>query len=218
MKSWIIILNLIGIIYVSGGPVIKIIQAHYRDPADGQLITMDVHVNNMTQTVKFHMPSSETFVESDTLEDYNSGFAATVTTVDDNDDTEGCFIRGLDKSFDESIKEFEEVLVAHDRVMPFEGDENVDVMEIEEDDEALVMIGDKIKEFCGDRQLYKMGTFDENEDEDEDSWDNIRASAELRQQTITFRRCRFFFFFFKCITTTITVPTGTNIIFLWFFG
>ena len=54
------------------------------------------------------------------------------------------------------IKHSSKVWEKNNGLMPFEGHQNIDVVEVGEDDDDLSHIGDKLKDFCGDLQLYKM--------------------------------------------------------------
>lgn len=65
--------------------------------------------------------------------------------------------------------------------------------------------GDRLVNFCGDHQIYKIGR----------NVDESQAVEEDRVLSITFTKCCIFFGY--CTSFTFTFPTGTTITFAWLF-
>ncbi|XP_063887651.1 uncharacterized protein LOC135115089 [Scylla paramamosain] len=71
---------------------------------------------------------------------------------------------------------------------------------------------------------------DESQDSSDESQDSSEEEAEndseevftrspgYRQVSVTFRKCVILFFIQSCCETTLTIPTGSSITFLWLFG
>ncbi|XP_045118164.1 uncharacterized protein LOC123508477 [Portunus trituberculatus] len=59
---------------------------------------------------------------------------------------------------------------------------------------------------------------DESQDSEEEDEEVFTRSPGHRQVAVTFRKCVILFFIQKCCETTLTIPTGSSITFLWLFG
>lgn len=79
-------------------------------------------------------------------------------------------------------------------------------------DDAEEEFGSRIADFCGENPVFKVGT---TEEEDEET----ALESEYERQTITFRKCCFFFFVIRCTNVfTITLSTGSSLVFNWLIG
>lgn len=85
-----------------------------------------------------------------------------------------------------------------------ENNQNVEAVPVDNPEEE---VGQRLADFCGELPVYKMVASEEGE-----------TSVDARQVSVTYRRCIVFLFCVKCYTTTLTVPTGSNVVFVWFFG
>ncbi|CAL4067773.1 unnamed protein product, partial [Meganyctiphanes norvegica] len=195
----VILLSLIG---ASLANTIKdeVVQASYLDSlAKEGLVKMNIHLNRAEETIRFHMHEEGNMADVETLEDYESGFAASRVK-----DEESCFIRQLLDTFDQASAKAHEVSATSPQRK--EGDVGVNAIPAEN---AIEWAGERLMDFCGDYEVYKLVQTEEEEDEE--------TALETKEARISvfFRRCWFFLFFFRCLTTTITVPTGTI---FFFFG
>jgi len=181
----------------------EVVEATYRDSlAEGGLVKMAIHLNQAEETIRFHMKPDGNMADVETLEDYESGFAASRVK-----DEESCYIRQLRDTFDEASAKAREVAATSPQTK--EGDVDTNAIAAEN---AIEWAGERLMDFCGNYEVYKLVQTAEDGAEDEET-DLEKKEARM---SVFFRRCWFFLFFFKCITTTITVPTGTTIFF--FFG
>jgi len=180
----------------------EVVEATYEDSlAEGGLVKMAIHINRADETIRFHMPEDGNMADVETLEDYESGFAASRVK-----DEESCFIRQLLETFDQASAKAREVAATS----PQEKEGDIDVNAIPAEN-AIEWAGERLMEFCGNYEVYKLGQTEEDGAEDEEM-DLEKKEARV---SVVFRKCWFFIFFFKCVTTTITVPTGTI---FFFFG
>ncbi|CAL4191969.1 unnamed protein product [Meganyctiphanes norvegica] len=160
----------------------------------GEVTPLQVNVCN--QTISYHMPACETFEEVTTFEDYEIGFGATRVPSE-----EACYVRLLSKTLDEQVDYLQE---HQHKPMTMEGEAQVDTIPV---DDAYEELGDEIANFCDDFPAYKLVKKQDVDVSDE----------RERQVNVTFRRCVIFFFKYICYTTTLTVPTGSTVTFVWFF-
>jgi len=183
----------------------EVVEATYEDSlAEDGLVRMAIHMNHAEETIRFHMPEKGNMADVETLEDYESGFAASRVK-----DEESCFIRHLPDTFDQATEKAREVAATS----PQKKEGDVDVAAIPAED-AIEWAGERLMDFCGNYEVYKLvQTVEDGEDDEE--LDLEKMKARQATQTVVFRRCWFFLFFFKCLTTTVTVPTGTI---FFFFG
>jgi len=199
------VLILLALIGASVTSTIKdeVLEATYEDAlAEGGKVKMAIHINKAEETIRFHMAEEGNMADVETLEDYESGFAASRVK-----DEESCFIRVLQDTLDQASAKAHEVAAAHlNRRL-----EDVSAAAIPAEN-AIEWAGERLMDFCGNYEVYKLVQSTDEEEEDEES---DLETMGARQSVVTFRRCWFFLFFFKCITTTITVPTGTI---FFFFG
>jgi len=162
---------------------------------------MAIHINKAEETIRFHMAEEGNMADVETLEDYEAGFAASRVK-----DEESCFIRQLHDTLDQASAKAHEVAAAKmNRRL-----EDVSAAAIPAEN-AIEWAGERLMDFCGNYEVYKLVKSNEEEDEDSD----LEMVGARQNVSVTFRRCWFFLFFFKCITTTVTVPTGTI---FFFFG
>merc|ERR1712168_906213 len=83
----------------------EVVEATYEDSlAEGGLVRMAIHMNHADETIRFHMPEEGNMADVETLEDYESGFAASRVK-----DEESCFIRILPQTFDQASAKAREV-------------------------------------------------------------------------------------------------------------
>lgn len=73
-------------------------------------------------------------------------------------------------------------------------------------DDVYEELGEEMGNFCDDFPAYKLVKRQDGEDE----------SERERQVSVTFQRCVLVCFVPVCYTTTLTVPTGSTITFVWF--
>ncbi|XP_027210259.2 uncharacterized protein [Penaeus vannamei] len=187
----------------------EVVTLTYSDALVDGGATMDVHINPVEETIRFHMEEQGNLGDVDTIEDYSVGFAASRVQEE-----EACFIRKLSGTLEEASAEAHRLASAG----PQTNQGSEEVLAIPADD-AEEWAGSRIIEHCGDFPIYKLV----KTEEDVEAENALMASSsssdnalETRQTSVSFRRCFFFFFIFKCITTTITVPTGTTIVFFFF--
>ncbi|CAL4067772.1 unnamed protein product [Meganyctiphanes norvegica] len=196
----VILLSLIG---ASLANTIKdeVVQASYLDSlaAEG-LVKMNIHLNRAEETIRFHMHEEGNMADVETLEDYDSGFAASRVK-----DEESCFIRQLLDTYDQAHEKAHEVAATS----PQRKEGDVDVKAIPAEN-AIEWAGERLMDFCGDYEVYKLVQTAEDAEDEETGLEQKEARI-----SVFFRRCWFFLFFFRCLTTTITVPTGTI---FFFFG
>ncbi|CAL4063783.1 unnamed protein product, partial [Meganyctiphanes norvegica] len=164
----------------------------------GEVTPLLVHACTNNQTITYHMPASDTFEEVTTFEDYELGFGASRVTSQ-----EACYVRLLTKTLDEQISFLDH---HQNKPMTVEGDAQVEAIPV---DDVYEELGSEIVNFCDDYPAYKLVTRqDAAEDEGE----------RERQVSVTFQRCVLLCFNkYVCYTTTLTVPTGSTITFVWFF-
>merc|ERR1719244_1581161 len=156
-----------------------------------------LQVNVCDQTISYHMPASENFEEVTTFEDYEIGFGATRVTSE-----EACYVRVLSKTLEEQVAYLED---QQGTPMTVEGEAQVDAIAV---DDAYEELGEEIADFCDDFPAYKLVKKQDDDDEDDDN---------ERQVSVTFQRCVILLFRYICYTTTLTVPTGSTVTFVWFF-
>merc|ERR1711931_413726 len=162
-------------------------------------ICMQVEVDSKAETIHAHMMESEVFDDVETLEDYKVGLAASKVGSQ-----EVCFVRGLKNSFDDTVAYLK---TQQNGLLAQENDEGVELIAMPLDDSEEEAMSPALKKFCGDLPHYKLGLPEGTEE-----------APARRQVDVTFRRCVIFFFKYICYTTTLTIPTGSTITFLWIFG
>jgi len=198
------VLILLALVGASVASTIKdeVLVATYEDAlAEGGKVKMAIHINKAEETIRFHMAEEGNMADVETLEDYEAGFAASRVK-----DEESCFIRQLHDTLDQASAKAHEVAAAKmNRRL-----EDVSAAAIPAEN-AIEWAGERLVDFCGNYEVYKLVKSNEEEDEDSD----LEMVGARQNVSVTFRRCWFFLFFFKCITTTVTVPTGTI---FFFFG
>jgi|ERR1712142_585289 len=180
----------------------EVVEATYEDnlAADG-LVKMAIHLNQAEETIRYHMSEDGNMADVETLEDYESGFAASRVK-----DEERCFIRQLLDTFDQGSAKAREVAATS----PQKREGDVDTKAIPAEN-AIEWAGERLVDFCGDYETYKLVQTAEDGAEDEET-DLEQKEARV---SVFFRRCWFFLFRYRCVTTTCTVPTGTI---FFFFG
>ncbi|XP_064088263.1 uncharacterized protein LOC135202719 [Macrobrachium nipponense] len=178
------------------------------DVHNGTDACMSLHVDMESKLIYFHMNDHDDFEEVNTLEDYNTGFAA--SRVESQD---GCFVRILVTSIEDQVAFIES---QQQTTVPVDqGDMNVLAVSL---DNPLEEIGETLTNFCGDLPVYKLVKNDGNVEKKEEEEEEEEEEVSKRQVSITFRKCILLLFVAKCFTTTITVPTGLTITYFWFFG
>merc|ERR1711874_413675 len=115
---------------------------------------------------------------------------------------EACYVCLLSKTLEEQVAYLED---QQGTPMTVEGEAQVDAIPV---DDAYEELGEEIADFCDDFPAYKLV---KKQDDDDDS--DVRE----RQVSVTFQRCVILLFRYICYTTTLTVPTGSTVTFVWFF-
>merc|ERR1711915_562056 len=172
----------------------------YRGNNNVAATCMDVETDDVANTIHYMINETNDFEQVETLEDYNVGLAASRMVSQ-----EACYVRRLVKSFASQAK----YLKNHDKQSQATSEEPTKVTAIllENPEEE---IGEDLTNFCGDLPVYKLVKKQEVEESDED---------RRRQISVTFTRCVLLCYRPTCFYTTLTLPTGTTIIFgWWFFG
>ncbi|KAF2365936.1 BRICHOS domain [Trinorchestia longiramus] len=177
--------------------------------ANDELSNTTVSYDRDELTIRTYTPAGDHFVQVDSLEDYNVedynmvrledhnvGFSATRMDAD-----EVCYIAKLSTTFKKQLALYR----SHkDDPIVITQSEELKAIPAEDTEEY----GDRLNEFCGDYPVYKLGTYD----------NGLEAGAIARQVSYTFYNCYVIRCAYTCYYTTVTVPTGTNIMFVWFFG
>ncbi|KAK7086187.1 hypothetical protein SK128_000483 [Halocaridina rubra] len=166
----------------------------------GEESCMSISVNSTSRTIYIHMGDHDDFEDVETLEDYSAGFAASRV-----ESQEACYVRRLVTSLEQQVA----YIQGHQQNAQTV-DSDVRVMGVSLDDPEEE-IGESLTHFCGDLPVYKL-VKDESDD------DGVDGATDKRSVSVSFRRCVLFCFIARCFTTTLTVPTGSSITFLWFFG
>ncbi|KAK7068161.1 hypothetical protein SK128_023211 [Halocaridina rubra] len=164
---------------------------------------MNVEADAKAGTIYYHVLESPDYEDVETLEDYNVGLAASRVATQ-----EACYVSRLMRPFNKQ----EAYLKAHDQEtdMRPETDIKVTAIPMENPEEEM---GSSLTSFCGEFNIYKLVKTQEEEQNHDESED-----VEKRQITLTFTRCVMLrcYYIPVCYTTTITLPTGTTIIFGWY--
>ncbi|CAL4083555.1 unnamed protein product, partial [Meganyctiphanes norvegica] len=162
----------------------------------GEVTPLLVQVCTNNQTITYHMPDSDNFEEVTTFEDYELGYGASRVTSQ-----EACYVRLLSKSLDEQISYLKQ---HQNNPMTVDGDAQVEAIPV---DDVYEELGDEVANFCDDYPAYKLVKRQDAEE----------VTERERQVSVTFQRCVLICFRPYCYTTTLTVPTGSTITFVWFF-
>ena len=109
-------------------------------------------------------------------------------------------MRLLNKNFGEQISYLKQ---HQNRPMVVDSDVQVEAVPV---DDVYEELGEEMGNFCDDFPAYKLVKRQDGEDE----------SERERQVSVTFQRCVLVCFVPVCYTTTLTVPTGSTITFVWF--
>merc|ERR1712121_439361 len=172
----------------------------YVIPDDGGISTSIITANQDAKTVAFKIYGERGHAMAEVLEDYNTGFSATLM-----DDRTSCMISKNQFSFDDTLS----FLKAHDgKTVNIESRVNADAIPRSSTVEHAVNIGQKLEDFCQNSEVYFVDVDNAEEMEDEE--------MEERQISVRFGRCYFGCRGRRCIYTTITVPTGVTLIFPFF--
>ena len=164
---------------------------------------MDVVANASEQLIGYHMAQGNDFEEVSLLEDYETGFAASLVPSQD-----ACYVRMLVNSFSEQLHQIE--TYASKGMGDQSSGGSVTAVPLENAEEE---IGSRLASFCGDTPVYKLVKAESSEDLLEED-----AALETRQVSQTYRRCVVLLLVWKCYTTTITLPTGSSITYIWIWG
>ncbi|KAK4297155.1 hypothetical protein Pmani_030403 [Petrolisthes manimaculis] len=213
MWAWIVF-TLIGSTYASVVAEEKVVTVLYNDPSVSDPVKLEVKVNERADTITYHMLPEGSMADVETFEDYTTGFAASRDTEE-----EGCFIRRLPRTLKEEVRGLEQAT----ETGPQQYSGSLDLLALTLGEEEEVMVGERILDFCGDYQMYKLVAEDENDLETangDNNNDKDTPAEELRFFFSFRRRCRLFSFFFSCYNFTCTSSTGQSLVFpfFWFFG
>merc|ERR1711915_6831 len=157
---------------------------------------MDVRTNASEKVIEYHMKPSDSFEEVYIMEDFDAGFAA--SRVDSQD---GCYVRMLVNSFADQVKQIQQYAESG---MGDESSSAVTAVPLENPEEE---IGSRLAEFCGETPVYKLVKAEEEE---------VKEQLQNRQVNYVYRRCVVLCLVYRCYTTTITLPTGSTVNFVWF--
>ena len=110
-------------------------------------------------------------------------------------EAEVCYIKKLDKTFGKQVAEYR----SH-KDTPMTLENSVEIYAAEMDSSELGAVGATIRDFCGDYPTYKLGS----------------TEVDSRHIFARFRYC--YPCSYYCYFTTLIVPTGSTVVFYWFFG
>ena len=164
---------------------------------------MDVSVDASAQLIGYHMAQAEDFEEVSMMEDYESGFAASLVPSQD-----ACYVRMLVNTFGEQVAQIQSMA---SQGMGEQSSSAVSAVPLENAEEE---VGSRIAAFCGDAPVYKLVKAEEPSQEVMGE----EGALEARQVSQTYRRCVILLLVWKCYTTTITLPTGSSITYVWIWG
>ncbi|KAG7161617.1 uncharacterized protein LOC121874910 [Homarus americanus] len=175
----------------------------------GDTLCLPVMINMEAQTIKYNVSANDVFEEVSTLEDYKHGIAVSRVEAE-----ERCYVRRLVVSMEEAVS----FLKSHENETQTINS-TIDTESIPINDPNY-LIGETLTNFCGDFPVYIMKKKPQKgeEGEEEDEENEMEEEDRKRQVSVTFTKCILCVIFLKCWTTVITVPTGSTIIFPWFFG
>merc|ERR1712168_978656 len=156
---------------------------------------MDVSVDAAEKVIGYHMKPSDSFEEVHIMEDFDAGFGA--SRVDSQD---GCYVRMLVNSFADQVKQ---IHYYAESGMDDESSSAVTAVPLENPEEE---IGARLTEFCGETPVYKLVKAEEEE---------VKEQLQSRQVNYVYRRCVLFCLTYRCYTTTITLPTGSTVNYVW---
>ncbi|KAK3858954.1 hypothetical protein Pcinc_034890 [Petrolisthes cinctipes] len=205
MWAWIVF-TLIGSTYASVVADEKVLTVLYNDPSASDPVKLEVKVNERADTITYHMLPEGNMADVETFEDYSTVRVLLL-----------CYVM-LPRTLKEEVRGLEQAT----ETGPQEYSGSLDLLALTLGEEEEVMVGERIVDFCGDYQMYKLVAGDENDNLETANTDNDEdtPAEELRFFFSRRRRCRLFSFFFSCYSFTCTTSTGQSLIFpfFWFFG
>ncbi|XP_068246454.1 uncharacterized protein [Palaemon carinicauda] len=165
---------------------------------NGSDACMAINVDLESKLIYSHIKDDDDFEDVSTLEDYNTGFAASRV-----ESQEGCFVRLLVTTIEAQVAFIRD---HQETALPI-SDEDMNVLAVSLDNPEEE-IGEELTNFCGDLPVYKLVKIEES-----------KVEVSKRQVAVTFKKCVLLCALFPtCFTTTITVPTGSSITYIWLFG